>query len=248
MITDAKLDARLERERAFHNERYEEGDSREAQMKYYWAIEEGATRFSQKVIESSIGKDVLEYGCGNSFMASRLGQQARTVKCIDISDTVIQRASDSNTHSNVEYMVMDAMNMSFGDSSFDLVFGSGIIHHLDTDRACSEIARVIKDGGKATFWEPLGLNPAINLYRMLTPSARTPDEHPLLPSDFAIMRRYFKSIDVEYYGLVTLAAVPFRSSKFGSGLLSFCKKVDQTLFKIPGFKWLAWYSLYTCNK
>lgn len=181
-------------------------------------------------------------------MASRLGQQARTVKCIDISDTVIQRANDSNTHENVEYQVMDAMNMTYADGSFDLVFGSGIIHHLDTDLACSEIARVIRSGGKATFWEPLGLNPAINLYRVMTPSARTPDEHPLLPADFKIMRRYFKSIEVEYFGLVTLVAVPFRNSSFGAGFLAFCKKVDQFMFQIPGFKWMAWYSLYTCYK
>src|SRR3546814_1101008 len=79
---------------------------------------------------------------------------------------------------------MNAEAMTFPDDSFDLVFGSGIIHHLDIDRAFGEIARVLRPGGRAVFIEPLGLNPAIELYRRFTPSARTPDEHPLLRRDF----------------------------------------------------------------
>src|SRR3546814_4334755 len=45
-------------------------------------------------------------------------------------------------------------------------------------------SRVLRPGGRAVFIEPLGLNPAIELYRRFTPSARTPDEHPLLRRDF----------------------------------------------------------------
>jgi len=239
---------RLERERAFHNERYEHGDSRESQMKYYWAIREGAEKFGDLVVASSAGRDVLEYGCGNSFLSQRLAQSARSVTCIDISDMVIARAGHANTQPNVRYAVMDAMNMDYADGSFDVVFGSGIIHHLDTDKASREIARVLRPGGKAIFWEPLGLNPAINLYRFLTPSARTPDEHPLLPVDFRIMRRHFSDIKTEYFGLFTLLAVPFRNSGIGRPLFAACLAVDRVLFRIPGIRMLAWYSLYTCHK
>ncbi|WP_428491963.1 hypothetical protein [Rhodopila sp.] len=59
------------------------------------------------------------------------------------------------------------------------MFGIGIIHHLDTRQASREVARVLRPDGNAVFWEPMGTNPIIGLYRMLTPNARTVDEHPL---------------------------------------------------------------------
>src|SRR3546814_9362268 len=100
---------------------------------------------------------------------------------------------------------MNAEAMTFPDDSFDLVFGSGIIHHLDIDRAFGEIARVLRPGGRAVFIEPLGLNPAIELYRRFTPSARTPAEHPLLRRDFRRFDAAFGSTSCRFYGIPTLA-------------------------------------------
>src|SRR3546814_3139995 len=71
-------------------------------------------------------------------------------------------------------------------------------------------SRVLRPGGRAVFIEPLGLNPAIELYRRFTPSARTPDEHPLLRRDFRRFDAAFGSTSCRFYGLATLAAVPFR--------------------------------------
>src|SRR3546814_2369311 len=115
--------------------------------------------------------------------ALRFATTARTATGIDISDVAIEKGRErarQKGFTNVRLEAMNAEAMTFPDDSFDLVFGSGIIHHLDIDRAFGEIARVLRPGGRAVFIEPLGLNPAIGLYRRFTPSARTPDEHPLL--------------------------------------------------------------------
>ena len=61
-------------------------------------------------------------------------------------------------------------------------------------RGAREIARTLKPGGTALFIEPLGHNPAHQLYRRMTPSMRTADEHPLLQSDLASARRHFGEV------------------------------------------------------
>ncbi len=239
---------RVDREREFHNDRFADDGSRESQTKYYWAIGDGAADYKATYRELAQDKDVLEYGCGDSRNFLTLAPVAKSLKAIDISDNAIERLKAENVHDNVEMFVMDAMNLSFDDGSFDLVFGSGIIHHLETEVSAREVARVLRPGGHAVFWEPLGLNPLINIYRRMTPSARTPDEHPLLPKDFALIAKHFKSVEIRYYGLSTLAAVPFRRRKLGDRALHVARRIDKALFKVPGVKHLAWFVVMVGTK
>lgn len=239
---------RLDRERDFHNERFSSEDSRSDQKKYYWAVGDGSADYKRTYREFARGKDVLEYGCGDSLNFLNLAPIVKSLQAIDISDSAIERLKSENVYGNVEMHVMDAMNMTFTDESFDLVFGSGIIHHLETETSACEIARVLRNGGRAVFWEPLGLNPVINVYRHFTPEARTPDEHPLLPKDFDLISKHFSNVEIRYYGLSTLAAVPFRKKSFGESLLKQAKKFDRALFKIPGVKHLAWFVVIVATK
>jgi hypothetical protein len=64
----------------------------------------------------------------------------------------------------------------------------------------------LKTGGEGLFLEPLGHTPLINLYRRFTPRFRTPDEHPLVISDFELARRYFGSVDAEFFHLTSFFA------------------------------------------
>ncbi|WP_160112725.1 class I SAM-dependent methyltransferase [Mycobacterium sp. 3519A] len=234
---------RVGRERDFHNNMYALDVGRVAQAKYYWAVSDGVADYMRAYQQLAPGKDVLVYGCGDTREFLKLAPVVRSLHAIDISDQAIDRLKTENNHDNVHLHVMDAMNMTFPDDSFDLVFGAGIIHHLETAAAAREVARVLRRGGRAVFWEPLGLNPLINIYRRLTPDARSVDEHPLLGEDFAIMARYLQLDDVRYYGLSTLAAVPLRNTRFGTPLLNVGRWVDKALFTLPGVKRLAWRAL-----
>jgi SAM-dependent methyltransferase len=234
---------RVARERDFHNEMYASDGSREEQAKYYWAISDGAADYKRMYQDLARGRDVLEYGCGDSRSFLTLAPAVKSLQAIDISEEVIQRLKSDNIHDNVSLHVMDAMNLTFPEDSFDLVFGSGIIHHLETETAVREVARVLRQDGRAIFWEPLGLNPLINIYRRLTPQARTPDEHPLVPKDLATIAKHLDLVEVRYYGLSTLAAVPLRNRRFGKALLGLGRRVDKVLFALPGVRHLAWYVL-----
>jgi ubiquinone/menaquinone biosynthesis C-methylase UbiE len=190
------------------------------------------------------GADILEYGCakGRLELYARLG--AKSITAIDISDVAINEAgleARAQNLTNAKFLVMNAEEMTFADRSFDLVFGSGIIHHLDIEKSMAEIRRILRPNGRAIFWEPLGHNPLINVYRKLTPTARTVDEHPLLRSDFETMQGKFKSVLVTRYGLFSLLAVPFRRSAVGSILCDTLNRFDDLLLSTRLFKWSCWY-------
>src|SRR5262245_33563079 len=238
----------LASEKEFHNRRFMGGDSRLEQLKYYWAIVRGAERYANIVTQLAVGADVLEYGCGGEALARHLVALARSVHAIDISEQAIERAREQPQSSAVSYAVMNAMDLAYENASFDLIFGSGIVHHLDTGVCAREVSRVLRPSGCAVFWEPLGLNPIINAYRRLTPGARTPDAHPLLPSDMRVLRQHFSSVELQFFGLASLAAVPFRALSGGVLLRTALESVDDALLRLPGVRFLAWYALIRCRK
>lgn len=240
----ATRSSRIESEREFHNNRFSE-EVREAQGKYYASIKHGSHRFERRVLELAQGADVLEYGCGAAIQGLQVARTAKSLTGIDISNVAVsdaeKAARDANI-SNASYHVMDAEEMTFPDNSFDLVFGRGIIHHLDLDLCFASIARVLRPGGTAIFWEPLGHNPILNRYRDMTPEARTPDEHPLLRKDFDLASKYFSLGGLKFYGLTTILSVPVRDSSLGNLLLRATAQVDRVLFATP-IRWLAWHVL-----
>jgi len=240
----------LERERQFHNERFAE-DNREAQEKYYFAIKDCEDDMWKAVRAAAVGKRVLEYGCAKGERSFELAPIAARVDGIDISDVAIDMAADrakAQAVENVCFTVGDAHDTPYDDNTFDVVFGSGIIHHLDTERSLQEINRILKPGGVAIFKEPLGCNVAINMYRMVTPAARTDDEHPLMPVDYRISRRVFGKAQWTFYGLLTLGAVPFRSLPIGGLALKVAAACDRVIALVPGLRWQLWYSLMVMTK
>ncbi len=134
-------------------------------------------------VTSKNGLRILDYGCGKGENSLKCLKQGGRVEGIDISSTYIKQATKSAIDAEISpelysFQVMDAHAMTFEDNSFDLVFGYGILHHLDPDIALSEIHRVLKPGGRVMLQEPLAGNPLLKLFRLLTPHARSEDEEP----------------------------------------------------------------------
>ena len=246
---------RLEAERQFHNERFgQEHDKREGLNKWYRAIAAGAEEQNRLIREWGRDKTVLEYGCADgalSILEQSFAGIAKAFHGIDISDQAIEKARARAAErglGNCHFEVMNAEAMTLADDSFDLVFGRGIIHHLDLQRAFPEIARILRPGGRALFFEPMGHNPLINRFRDRTPDLRTPDEHPLLNADFVLARRYFRTVEHRPYGLLTLGAVPFHRTVLGDPLLALCGVLDKIVFTVPMLRKQAWYSLMVLTK
>jgi len=234
--------ARIDREKDFHDERFRGEDSRASASKYYTVMAKAQAKYVSLVTQNCSEKKLLEYGCGDGYSALHWINCGATVTGIDISAEAVN-LSKNIVHSQgrtAEFLVMNAEKMDFDDQSFDIVAGTGILHHLELDQSCKEISRVLTPNGHAVFIEPLAHNPIINFYRKLTPVMRTEDEHPLRMSDFNIMKKYFNRVDTYHYNLFTLLCVPFRNSRFFNVLFKLTHGIDQVIFKIPFLKTYSW--------
>lgn len=243
---------RAEREAQFHDQSYDNG-VRERASKYYVVTRTSRTEFSKMLLKDARGKHVLEYGCGLGSYAFELAAAGARVTGIDISPFAISRAKlrakESGLEENATFSVMDAEKTSFIDQSFDMVCGTGILHHLDLKACYHEIGRLLRPGGKAFFSEPMGHNPIINIYRALTPKMRTPDEHPLMWADLQLARQYFTSVDTRFYHCLDLSLVPLRRVPFFAPLHSLVSAVDRGLMTIiPPLRRMAWQVTITLSK
>jgi SAM-dependent methyltransferase len=139
--------------------------------------------------------------------------------------------------------------MDFGDEDFDMVCGTGILHHLDLGRAVGEIHRVLKPGGSAFFIEPLGHNPAINAYRRRTPEMRSVDEQPLVMSDFEAIQSIFPHVELTFFNLLTLLAVPLRATKVFDPAVKALSRADRALMRLaPVTRRYSWNVLIELSR
>jgi ubiquinone/menaquinone biosynthesis C-methylase UbiE len=237
------MESRKEREKIFHDRLSTQGNRGHAVTFYTItsSIKEYYTRFLE---ERCPGKQVLEIGCGPGGRACDLAEMGAFITGIDISEEAVKKAqakAEQRHITTARFEVMDAEALSFPDNFFDIVFGGGVLHHLNIERAYREIARVLKPNGEAIFIEPLAYNPLVRLYRKLTPSLRSADEHPLLERDIEMAQRYFQTVNIRYYYLISLLGIPFAGVpvvKYGVGLL---EALDRLVFSfIPSTRKYAW--------
>src|SRR4051794_6293091 len=93
------IEARKEREIAFHNLRVQTGTrghepkGGEGVSKYYSVVNRSRAFFWDVLQGDCGGKRVLEYGCGTGSYAFSLAQQQARVTGIDISDVAVQKAT-----------------------------------------------------------------------------------------------------------------------------------------------------------
>lgn len=249
---DQSVEERLKSERDFHNERFGDATQHRDQGKFYAGAMRGPLAAGyRRSMDLAAGNDVLELGCATGDKCIGLANVAKSVVGIDISDKAVeigQAKAQERGLDNITLIAGNAEKLAFDDESFDLVLGTGIIHHLDLDVLFPEVARVLRPGGKAFFQEPLGHNPVINAYRNATPDARTPDEHPIIISDMKLAKQSFSKVDMHFYEMVSLAATPFRSTKMFGPVHTVLSGVDSLLFKIPGLRWWAWTSHIVLTK
>ncbi|MDR4481289.1 MAG: class I SAM-dependent methyltransferase [Nitrospira sp.] len=201
------------------------------------------------------GKTVLDYCCGNGQQALWLSDHGAVAHGIDISPVSIENARREakrrGLSSEITFQVMDAEATGFADSFFDLVVISGVLHHLDLDRAYRELARILKPNGQIIVTEALRHNLLIHWYRKLTPHLRSAweTEHILGKEEIFSASRYFGEVRVErFFHLATLGAVPFRNLSLFTPALKALQTVDTALFRLPWLKWQAWMAVFVLGQ
>ena len=238
------------REKEFHDklQSQEKGRFENIFYKAIYNIHEDFFTFLEKNAKNS---EILDYGCGVGSSTEKVVKfKPKKIVGIDISEVSITKAKETAKKLDVQtdFRVDNCEKTKFQNNTFDIVYGSGILHHLQLKKCLDEIHRILKIDGKIIFIEPLGTNPFINFYRKLTPKSRSIDEHPLLKDDFIYIEKKFGESEIKYYGFLTLIFFPFYKSPEKSKIFKFLASLDQLLFKFKLFKMLAWSVLIKAKK
>ena len=110
------------------------------------------------------GQHVLDLGCGPGESAFGMMERVPGLRVtgLDISPAMIrfaklrQRARSIGRGAvRAEFVLGDAMNLTYPDASFDAVTGHSFLYLVpDATRVLTEVARVLKPGGTCAFLEP----------------------------------------------------------------------------------------------
>jgi ubiquinone/menaquinone biosynthesis C-methylase UbiE len=119
-------------------------------------------------------RDVLEVGCGPGEAAERIARElgARVV-AVDLSPRMVELARARA----VDARVGDVQDLQFPDESFDCALAAWVLFHpADLERALSELARVLRPGGRlvaatngedhlAELWQSVRADPWVLPFR-----------------------------------------------------------------------------------
>lgn len=160
-----------------------------------------------KVIGPLQGRKVLDCGCGDGEFSAIMALLGAHVTGIDISERLIEvarrRSRVNGIEERTEFLCASIHNLPFSADCFDLVFGKGVLHHVDIERASIEVERILKRDGKAVFEEPIAFSPFLRrmrksrLMRAIVKEERlTPDEEPLTKEDADVLARSFARVEL----------------------------------------------------
>ena len=96
--------------------------------------------------------DIFEFGCGTGGTAITHAPHVRSVRAIDFSARMLDKARDRAARagiSNVSFEQGDITSMAIPTASYDMVLGLSILHLLkDRDAVIAKVFDILKPGGR----------------------------------------------------------------------------------------------------
>jgi SAM-dependent methyltransferase len=121
-----------------------------------------------------VGRRLLEIGPGRGRDSEAFARAGARLVVSDVSIRSVELARErlrrAGLGDRVEAVVADAANLPFRAGSFDASFSRFTIAHIPLQPLASELARVLRPGGRALMVEPLRDNPLVRLYRRFAPT------------------------------------------------------------------------------
>lgn len=250
MKHDTEIDRRLKAEAQFQNRRVQTGQTGEARTKFYSIARTARARY-RSMLDDVKERKVLIVGSSEGGVTP-LARSGAFVTGIDLAEIPIVRLNEAIKKEGLDdrcsAMVMNAEDLDFPENTFDVIGCSGVFHHLDIEMAASCWARVLKTDGRIAMMEPMAWNPVVALYRFMTPSMRTRDEHPLTPRDIGVMKKYFQQIKIEGFVLTSVLSIIFVyvpiTSSMKKRFMRTLEKLDSWILRhCPCLTYFCWISV-----
>lgn len=162
--------------------------------------------FAIKALGDLSDKEICEVGCGDGKMSIQLSLLgARKVVALDLSPELVEIARKNlENHGipedRVSFRVEDAEELDL-DQKFDVVFIFSVLHHMNIAKTMPNVARILKDNGKAVILEPVNFSKGLKTLRRFVPVPLevTPDERQFDEDDLEVIRGVFGSTETRYY-------------------------------------------------
>lgn len=187
------------------------------------------------------GKAVLDCGCGPGHISVMLAKRGAKVTAFDTDGHQLATAHALAKTNGVQatFLQEPFETLSLPDASYDLLFGTFVLHHVNLPQACAQIRRVLKPGGRAVFVENSALNPFLMATRRYVCGrfgiARYGDdhEHPLTRADIATLKREFpNACQVHFPNFLLFRLLDFYLFKRRSAAMTaLLKSLDTTFSK-----------------
>jgi SAM-dependent methyltransferase len=191
----------------------------------------GDRRFLDLLRDRATGSRVMDVGCGTGELSAELhAMGASEVYGFDASQRQIEQA-------RAKYG--EPEGLTFGthgaeapiEGCFDLIVGNSVLHHVDFRTVMVTLfEKNLVPGGRMVFMEPMS-HPFTLAFHRLVPSAHTPDEWPITPTDVAWMRDRFgaRVVPVNLFsfpaGIVSSYVLPSEDNS----LMRFADRIDRRL-------------------
>jgi 2-polyprenyl-3-methyl-5-hydroxy-6-metoxy-1,4-benzoquinol methylase len=188
-------------------------------------------------------KEVLEFGCGMGAMSTLLARSGARVSAFDISPGSIavarRRAELHGVADRIEFVVSAAERLPYDAGRFDIAVGRAVLHHLDVKQAGPELHRVLCDGGRAAFSEPMGTNPVIAFARDHLPYPGKNPRGADVPLSYEDLAAWEQPFSEAHHREVQLLAALERA--LGVHLAPLDRADDWLLERFPGLRRLCRY-------
>jgi demethylmenaquinone methyltransferase/2-methoxy-6-polyprenyl-1,4-benzoquinol methylase len=109
-----------------------------------WLIQHAAIKPSERV---------LDIGCGTCVLEEMIDSLGPAVVGLDLTEEMLKEGKNKRIGSVVLLARGDAESTPFGDSSFDLVVSCYVPKYVNLPSFASEVARVLKPGGRAVIYD-----------------------------------------------------------------------------------------------
>lgn len=151
----------------------------------------GEQRFLSLLGERVAGGRAMDVGCGTGGLSAELHTMgASTVYGFDVSSRQVEEArAKYGELSGITFRQHSAEVPIEG--RFDVIAGQDVLHHLDFRITLETLfENNLSPGGRMVFMEPMS-HPFTLAFHRFVPSAHTPDEWPLTPTDVSWLQRRF---------------------------------------------------------
>lgn len=193
------------------------------------------------------GRRALEIGCGTGVFLEQVAACGAELRGLDLSQDLLVRARQRvGGLANVRLTCGNAEQMPFPTGTFDAVYGSSVLHHLNLERSLGETLRVLKPGGRIAFAEPNIWNPQVAVMFHFGP---TKDYFGVSPDEMAFSRSYARGILSEVgYRDVVVRPFDFLHPATPKSLLDVVSRIGLALEKTPLLREFTGSLLLTATK